>query len=253
MAKKKGRGEAPPPGSENREGGAGDGGVGLFEQALADVAEKAPARHQASTSSSEAPRAGGQRAAIQVPAIAQTPALLRDFFAEFDVTPNEFLALTESELKKQGRAERFSQKKIEDYLTFALGREVYGVAISKVREIIKPPQLTHVPRQPGYVRGILSLRGSIVPVFSLAARLGLDQESLLRTTRIVVFEDNDELLGFYVDEVREVVRVPLHAVEPPPQWKGTRHQDVIRGVGRIEGEMIILLEFDTLVSHLRAA
>jgi len=185
--------------------------------------------------------------------IVPVPSMLRDFFAEFDTTPNEFLALSDTEHKKQGRAERYTQKKIEDYLTFSLGKELYGVAISKVREIIKPQQLTFVPRQPGYVRGILSLRGSIVPVFSLSSRLGLENADVARSTRIVVFEDNDELLGFYVDEVREVVRVPVHAVEPPPQWKGSQHQDAIRGVGRVEGKMIILLEFDTLVSHLRAA
>ena len=90
-------------------------------------------------------------------------------------------------------------------------------------------------------------------VFSLSSRLGLGQSEAQRSTRIIVFEDGDELLGFFVDEVREVVRMPVHAVEPPPQWRGADHQDVIRGVGRIDSQMIILLEFDTLVSHLKAA
>jgi purine-binding chemotaxis protein CheW len=218
-----------------------------FEQALERVHQE---RTEDRAASSAAINGQPAKAADTVVAM---PAMLRDFFAEFDSTTSEFLSLTESELKKQGRAERFSQKKIEDYLTFSLGTEIYGVAISKVREIIKPMQLTHVPRQAEHVRGLLSLRGSIVPVFSLASRLGLEQHDVQRTSRIIVFEDNDELLGFYVDEVREVVRVPLHAVEPPPQWRGSQHQDVIRGVGRVEGHMIILLEFDTLVSHLRAA
>lgn len=184
---------------------------------------------------------------------------LRDFFAEFDEQQSEFLTLAEDGQKqevvdkKPGRAERFAQRKIEDYLTFALQNEVYGVPISKVREIIKPMTLTNVPRQPAYVAGILSLRGAIVPVFSLSLRLGLEQGETQRSTRIVVFEDGEELLGFYVDEVREVVRMPVHAVEPPPQWRGAEHQDVIRGVGRVDSQMIILLEFDTLVSHLKAA
>jgi purine-binding chemotaxis protein CheW len=103
------------------------------------------------------------------------------------------------------------------------------------------------------VAGILSLRGAIVPVFSLSMRLGLGLSEQRRSTRIVVFEDGEELLGFYVDEVRDVVRLPVHAVEPPPQWRGMQHQDVIRGVGRAADQMIILLEFDTLVSHLKAA
>ncbi|MCC6807582.1 MAG: chemotaxis protein CheW [Deltaproteobacteria bacterium] len=212
---------------------------------FASALEDATSAKKKSVLPSEAPKAK--------PAPLSPTSLLRDFFAEFDDKQNEFLALAESELKKQGRAERFAQRKIEDYLTFSLQKEIYGVPISKVREIIKPMTLTPVPRQPPYVAGILSLRGAIVPVFSLSLRLGLSQGEIQRATRIVVFEDGEELLGFYVDEVREVVRMPVHAVEPPPQWRGAEHQDVIRGVGRVDSQMIILLEFDTLVSHLKAA
>lgn len=233
-----------------------DAGSGASERD--DIAAFEQALDLATTGQGGAARAptaslGGVDAApVAAAPVATMPFQLRDFFAEFDAAPNEFLALTETELKKQGRAERFSQRKIEDYLTFALGSEVYGVPISKVREIIKPQPLTLVPRQAAHVRGILSQRGAIVPVLSLAIRLGLNPEQLGRNARIVVFEDNDELVGFYVDEVREVVRLPVNSVEPPPQWRGSQHQDVIRGVGRVGGKMIILLEFDLMMQLLRA-
>lgn len=234
--------KSPPPKAPPKRAAAKQDDAAVFANALQEVAAKTP----------------DTRGTATPPPAAPMPFGLRDFFAEFDQQQVEFLALAddtraEVDNKKPGRAERFAQRKIEDYLTFLLQNEIYGVPISKVREIIKPMPLTSVPRQPSYVAGILSLRGAIVPVFSLSQRLGLGDKEIARSTRIVVFEDGEELLGFYVDEVREVVRMPVHAVEPPPQWRGAEHQDVIRGVGRVDSQMIILLEFDTLVSHLKAA
>lgn len=174
---------------------------------------------------------------------------LNDFFAEFDGVRN---GAGQRDGTVQSQKERAALKD-EEYLTFSLSRERYGMPINKVREIIKPPLLTFLPRQPTYVGGIFSLRGAIVPVIYLAQRLGLSMTATARTTRIVVIEDQDELVGFIVDEVHDVVRLPASAIEPPPQWKGTSHAELIRGVGRAHQAMVILLDCDVLISNLRAA
>lgn len=174
---------------------------------------------------------------------------LNDFFAEFDGVRH---GSASREGTLQSQKERAALKD-EEYLTFSLSRERYGMPINKVREIIKPPLLTFLPRQPSYVGGIFSLRGAIVPVIFLAQRLGLAVGAMARATRIVVIEDQDELVGFTVDEVHDVVRLPAAAIEPPPQWKGTSHAELIRGVGRAQQTMVILLDCDVLISNLRAA
>jgi len=187
-------------------------------------------------------------AAVETDAVGEAQVIaLNDFFAEFDgVRQGQREGLLQSQKDR-------AAVKDEEYLSFSLGRERYGMPINKVREIIKLPLLTFLPRQPSYVGGIFSLRGAIVPVIFLAQRLGLAVGTTGRSTRIVVIEDNDELVGFFVDEVHDVVRLSAAAIEPPPQWKGTSHAELIRGVGRAQQTMIILLDCDVLVSNLRAA
>ncbi len=172
---------------------------------------------------------------------------INDFFAEFDTIRDA--AQREALAAQKERA----ALKNEEFITFALGREHYGMPLQKVREIIKPPALTFLPRQSSYVAGVFSLRGAIVPVLYLAERLGLQVSAANRQTRIIVLEDQDELVGFFIDEVHDVLRLAPGAIEPPPQWKGAAHAELIRGVGRSEQSMVILLDCDLLMTHLRAA
>jgi purine-binding chemotaxis protein CheW len=190
----------------------------------------------------------------QEPAAEHEPAgakiiALDDFFAEFDGVRQ---TAGQRDGGLQSQKERAASKD-EEYLTFSLSRERYGMPINKVREIIKPPPLTFLPRQPTYVGGIFSLRGAIVPVIFLAQRLGLVVAAIGRPSRVIVIEDQEELVGLVVDEVFDVMRLSQAAIEPPPQWKGTTHAELIRGVGRAQEAMVILLDCDVLIANLRAA
>jgi purine-binding chemotaxis protein CheW len=172
------------------------------------------------------------------------------FFAEFDGQRVELNSSLDGE-KRQTARELRGASRVEEHLTFSLSHERYGLAISRVREIIKVQTLTFVPRQPPYVRGIFMLRGAIVPVLVLAQRLGLEVQEPTRSSRIVVVEDNEELIGLLVDEVFEVIRLAPTAIEPSPQWKGASHADLLKGVGRISDNMVILLDADALLTYMR--
>lgn len=172
------------------------------------------------------------------------------FFAEFDSQRVELNSSLDGERRQSPRELRHATR-IEEYLTFSLSRERYGLSISRVREIIKVQPLTFVPRQPPYVSGIFMLRGAIVPVLVLAQRLGLEVLERTRSSRIVVVEDNEELIGLLVDEVFDVIRLSQTAIEPAPQWKGAAHADLLKGVGRVSSNMVILLEADALLSYMR--
>ena len=138
------------------------------------------------------------------------------------------------------------------YLTFLVGEEEYAVGVLRVREIIQYHAVTRVPRTPEWVRGVINLRGSVVPVVDLAVKFGLPRSEAGRCTCIVLVEAQLEnepvVMGMIADEVRQVVDLPADAVQPPPAF-GTRVRvDYLEGMGRAGDRMLLLLEVDRLLS-----
>ncbi len=134
------------------------------------------------------------------------------------------------------------------YLTFVLGGETYAVDSSAVREIIQYSSMTAVPLMPDFVRGVINLRGSVVPVIDLQARLGGSITEFGKKTCIVIFDvprDGERVeLGLMVDAVSEVIAVPGSHIEPPPQFGGGLRREFIRGMAKVGGRFVILLETD---------
>jgi purine-binding chemotaxis protein CheW len=135
------------------------------------------------------------------------------------------------------------------FLTFSLGEEIFGMDISTVREIIQYGPLTTVPLMPDFVRGVINLRGAVVPVIDLHARFGRSQAVLSKKTCIVVFDamragERIEL-GLLVDAVSEVIEIPPDHIEPPPNFGTSVRRDFIRGMGKVaQGRFVIILEPD---------
>lgn len=132
----------------------------------------------------------------------------------------------------------------EDYLEFLIFRvsdEIYGINIMDIKEIIKPREVTEVPRSPGFVTGILSLRGTIIPIIDMRLRLGLIREQTTGRERVVVIKNAESFSGLLVDEVIQVVRVPNEAVEPAPAVLEGIDRDFVFGIGRSDGRLIIIL------------
>jgi len=132
-------------------------------------------------------------------------------------------------------------------LTFQLGGEEYALNIMDIKEIIRPRETTEVPRTPDYIMGIFSLRGAIIPVFDVSLRLGLPKSERGPQNRIVVVKSQEHLFGLHVDSVIQVLDIPLSRIEPPPEILGGVEGEFLRGIGRIEDRLIILLNLDRIL------
>lgn len=139
----------------------------------------------------------------------------------------------------------------EDYqklLTFSLGSEGYGVSILKVKEIIGMMDITPVPRTPDFIKGVINLRGKIIPVMDLRMKFGMDQEKYDERTCIIVAEivlkGVQKLLGVVVDMVSEVVTIYNDQIEPPPEYGTSAEHSSILGIGKIKDRVVIILDID---------
>jgi len=162
----------------------------------------------------------------------------------------EFLALAEEELSQQQREEALVEEgEVYELLGFTLGQEEYGIEIHWVEEIIRPRHLTEVPRAPGFISGVISLRGNIIPVVELRRRLGLASGGNGKGyQKIVVVTDPEtrQLFGLLVEEVTEVIRLPVRELEPAPPTLGGEIAFIV-GVGWVEKRMIIMLTVEELL------
>lgn len=145
------------------------------------------------------------------------------------------------------------QRKQDDELlqlvTFSIGDEEFGVDILKVQEIIRTMEITKVPRAPEFVEGVINLRGKVIPIIDLRRRFGLSSKAHDKHTRIIVIEINNMIVGFVVDSVSEVLRIPASTVEPPPPVVAGMESEYISGVGKLQDRLLILLDLDRLLSN----
>jgi len=152
----------------------------------------------------------------------------------------------------------------DQYLTFLLGTEEYGVEILKVQEIKSWTSLTPLPNAPEYLLGVINLRGAIVPVVDLKVRFGLDEEEEPGNGRVIVIVRVGEetaqtrIVGLVVDRVSEVYHLEPSAIQEGVDSRGALDQDYVRGIGQIDNKMVILVNLEPIVSssldaHLGAA
>lgn len=139
------------------------------------------------------------------------------------------------------------------YLTFVLGHESYGVGVLKVREIIRMLDITNVPQMPPYVKGVINLRGKVVPVVDLRVKFALAKAENTERTCIVVVEVKSRngskmLMGMIVDAVEEVVTIPPADVEPTPDFGGNISTEYILGMAKVRGSVKTLLDIDGVLT-----
>ena len=141
---------------------------------------------------------------------------------------------------------------MNQYLTFYVAGEEYAVTILKVTEIIECASLTHVPGTPQWIRGVLNLRGAVVPVVDLAVKFGLAPTELTRRTCVVMVEleyDNERMvLGVMADSVHQVVELGPDQIQPPPSFGPKVRVDCIQGMGSSSGAFVVLLDIDRVLS-----
>jgi purine-binding chemotaxis protein CheW len=137
-------------------------------------------------------------------------------------------------------------------VSFFIGREKYGLGIERVREVNRLQDLTFVPNCPPYIKGVINLRGRIVPVIELALKLGLGRSEPDKDSRVVVVEFQGELLGLLADRVARVVQVPVSEIESPPGDGEEGQTACVTGMVEAEGEVIMLLDLDLALQRERS-
>lgn len=138
------------------------------------------------------------------------------------------------------------------YLTFRLAQEMFAINILSIREIMEYGSITTVPMMPHFVRGVINLRGAVVPVIDLVNRFGRGQCAINRRSCIVILElafgdEETREIGVIVDEVSEVREIDAEDIEPPPSFGAHIRTDFISGMGKVEGRFVILLNVQRVV------
>lgn len=152
-------------------------------------------------------------------------------------------ATTDIKNASQGKSEELLQ-----LVSFNIGGEEFGVDILKVQEINRMLDVTRVPNAPEYVDGVINLRGKVIPIIDLRRRFGMDRKEHDKNTRIVVVELSGKVVGFVVDAVSEVLRIPKSVTEPPPPIVAGIGAEYITAVGKLEDRLLILLDLEKVLS-----
>ncbi len=133
-------------------------------------------------------------------------------------------------------------------VVFSIGKELYGVGIDAVHEIVKVPDITEVPDAPAFLEGVINLRGKIVPVVDLRKRMKLDSRERTKSSRVLITENESRLVGLLVDAVSEVLKIQPESVDAPPEMISSIGVQYITGVAKVEGRLIILLDLKKVLS-----
>jgi len=138
------------------------------------------------------------------------------------------------------------------YVTFNLGDEVFAIEVGHVREILELPEMTKIPHVPDYIRGVVNVRGSAIPVMDLRAKFGLSITGDTMESRILVLElkleEDQVLIGGLADSVRDVIELDDSNIDPPPAIAMRWRAELISGMGKIEDQFIIILNTKTILS-----
>jgi purine-binding chemotaxis protein CheW len=133
-------------------------------------------------------------------------------------------------------------------VSFNIGDEEFGVDILRVQEINRMMEVTRVPNSPEFVDGVINLRGKVIPVVDLRRRFGMPRKAHDKNTRIIVVELAGNVVGFVVDAVREVLRIPRSVTEPPPVLGGGVKDGYVTAVGKLNDRLLILLDLERVLS-----
>jgi purine-binding chemotaxis protein CheW len=152
------------------------------------------------------------------------------------------------------REEKKAAELTEHLVTFLLGLEEYGIDVRAVQEIIRATEITPVPRAPEFIKGVINLRGRIIPVVDLKRKLGLGEVAPGRRIRIVVVKVRDRLIGLLVDGASQVLKIPVATIDPAPEEVVEIDANYIRGVAKLESRLVILMDLQRVLAlELREA
>ena len=141
-----------------------------------------------------------------------------------------------------------SSGEVRQLISFTVGAEEYGLELLRVKEVIRMRLITWLPKAPSCVKGIINLRGNVIPIVDLRERFGLAAQEQTAMTRVIVVEVEGRLVGMVVDSASQVVRVPADQFDPPPPVMGSASKDFITAVGKMGDKLVIMVDVDRILS-----
>jgi len=144
--------------------------------------------------------------------------------------------------------DRMETGELRQFISFSVGEEEYGLELLRVKEVIRIREITWLPKAPTFVKGIINLRGDVIPIIDLRDKFGLERKENTAMTRVIVVEVEGRLMGMVVDSASQVVRIPADQIDPPPPVLGGLSQEFITGVGKLDDKLIILLNTDAILT-----
>jgi purine-binding chemotaxis protein CheW len=132
-------------------------------------------------------------------------------------------------------------------ISFSLGEGEFGVDIKRVKEVIRIGEITHMPRAPDFLKGVINLRGEVIPVIDLRERFGLPTQAATDKSRLIVVEIEQKSVGMVVDEVSDVMRVVQADIDASPFWREWLTRQYVYSVARVNGQLIVLMDVDAVL------
>jgi purine-binding chemotaxis protein CheW len=157
------------------------------------------------------------------------------------------MAIDQENISSSDAIQKSLGSKYRQIIVFRVGKEDYGLEIEKIQEVIRMKTIKKLPRSPKFILGVMNLRGNIVPIIGLRQKFGLEEEPYDEFTRIVVVNHENKLVGMVVDEVNRVLNVPEDSIEGNPEMIRDNTKALVRGVAKLEDQVVILVELDYLI------
>ncbi|NLV66374.1 MAG: purine-binding chemotaxis protein CheW [Spirochaetes bacterium] len=150
---------------------------------------------------------------------------------------------------KLKREQEQENEDLRQYVTFLVGGEIYGVSVMKVQSINEMSEITQVPRARSFIKGVINLRGAVIPVIDMRKKFGLPEKEYDSFTVILIVEARERLIGMIVDSVSDVVSIPASNIQTNINYSGKLEKSSMEGVGRIDESLIILLDVESFLSN----
>lgn len=135
------------------------------------------------------------------------------------------------------------------FVTFMIGSEVYGVEVLRVKEILGMTEITPVPNSLPFMKGVINLRGAVVPVVDMRLKFQMEKRDYDGFTVIIIVEVKERLIGMIVDTVSDVATIPVEKIQDTPHFSVKIETDFIRGIGQLESSLVIILDVDRILNH----